>query len=55
MPRFRGEGAGDLYVKTRVVLPTGLDEEAQAAAERLFQLVDQPDPRAARPTAKTAN
>ena len=28
MPRFKGEGNGDLYVKSRLVLPTGLSEEA---------------------------
>jgi curved DNA-binding protein len=55
MPRFRGEGAGDLYVKTRVVLPTGLSGEARTAAERLFELVDQPNPRSARATASAAN
>jgi DnaJ-class molecular chaperone len=36
---------GDLYVKTRVVLPTRLSDEAKAAAQRLVELVDQPDPR----------
>src|SRR6266545_2777364 len=46
MPRLNGEGAGDLYVKVRVVLPTGLSPEAAAAARSLFELVDQPDPRA---------
>jgi curved DNA-binding protein len=46
MPRLRGEGAGDLYVTLRVVLPTDLSDEATAAARRLFELVDQPNPRA---------
>ena len=45
MPRLKGEGAGDLYVKTRVVLPTALSDEAKQAARRLFDLVHQPDPR----------
>ena len=45
MPKFRGEGAGDLYVRVRVVLPTDLDEKAKAAAKRFTELVDQPDPR----------
>jgi curved DNA-binding protein len=45
MPRLKGEGAGDLYVKVRVVLPTALDAEAQAAAARFLDLVHQPDPR----------
>ncbi|HEY8818216.1 MAG TPA: DnaJ C-terminal domain-containing protein [Candidatus Limnocylindrales bacterium] len=45
MPRFKATGHGDLYVKARVVLPTGLTDEARAAAESFFDLVDQPDPR----------
>jgi len=40
LPRFRGEGRGDLLVRTRVVLPTGLSTEAKAAAERFFDLVE---------------
>lgn len=46
MPRLRGGAAGDLYVVLRVVLPTNLSDEAQAAAKRLADLVKQPDPRA---------
>jgi DnaJ-class molecular chaperone len=46
MPRLRAEGAGDLYVRVKVILPSHLSAEARAAAERLFELVDQPDPRA---------
>jgi len=46
MPRFRADGAGDLYVKIRVVLPTALDDEAREAAQAFLELVDQPDPRA---------
>jgi curved DNA-binding protein len=46
MPRFRGEGHGDLRVKVRVVLPTNLSDDAAAAARRFLDLVDQPDPRA---------
>jgi curved DNA-binding protein len=45
MPRFKGTGHGDLYMKAKVVLPTGLTEEAVAAARTLFDLIDQPDPR----------
>jgi DnaJ-class molecular chaperone len=45
MPRFKGEGTGDLLVRVRVVLPTDLSDEAKAAAERLAELVHQPDPR----------
>ncbi|MCZ7536226.1 MAG: hypothetical protein M5T61_10050 [Acidimicrobiia bacterium] len=45
MPRFKGEGTGDLYVRVRVVLPTDLSDEAKKAAKRFLDLVDQPDPR----------
>jgi curved DNA-binding protein len=46
MPRFKGDGTGDLYVRVRVVLPTDLSAGAKAAAETFVDLVDQPDPRA---------
>jgi curved DNA-binding protein len=46
MPRMKGDGTGDLYAKTRVVLPTSLSDEARAAATRFLDLVHQPDPRA---------
>jgi DnaJ-class molecular chaperone len=46
MPRFKGDGTGDLYVRARVVLPTDLSDEAKAAAARFLDKVDQPDPRA---------
>lgn len=46
MPRLKGEGAGDLYVKVRVVLPSALDEPAKAAAAAFLDLARQPDPRA---------
>jgi curved DNA-binding protein len=45
MPRLREAGAGDLYAKTRVVLPTGLDDAARDAAKRFIELARQPDPR----------
>ncbi len=45
MPRLHGTGNGDLYAKARVVLPTNLSEEAQAAARAFLDLVEQPDPR----------
>jgi curved DNA-binding protein len=38
LPKFRGEGRGDLFVKVRVVLPTNLTPEARAAAERFLDL-----------------
>jgi DnaJ-class molecular chaperone len=46
MPKFKGGGTGDLFVRVRVVLPTELSEEAKAAAKALADLVEQPDPRA---------
>jgi curved DNA-binding protein len=45
MPRLRSGGAGDLYVRTRVVLPSNLDHEAREAGKRFLRLVQQPDPR----------
>lgn len=45
MPRMKGDGAGDLYLRVRVVLPTTLDDEARSAAQRFLDLADQPDPR----------
>jgi curved DNA-binding protein len=46
MPKFKGDGTGDLFVRVRVVLPTDLSDEAKAAAERFLDLANQPDPRA---------
>jgi curved DNA-binding protein len=46
MPRFKGDGTGDLYVRVRVVLPSELSTKAKAAAESFLDQVDQPDPRA---------
>jgi curved DNA-binding protein len=45
MPRFNADGAGDLYVRVRVVLPTNLSDEAKTAARRFLDLAPQPDPR----------
>ncbi len=45
MPRFKGDGTGDLYVRVRVVLPADLSDDAKKAATRFLDLVDQPDPR----------
>jgi len=47
MPKLKGDDSGDLYVKVRVVLPTKLDDDAKAAAQRFLDHVDQPDPRTA--------
>jgi curved DNA-binding protein len=48
MPRMKGDGAGDLYARVRVVLPTELSAKAVETAKRFLDLVEQPDPR--RPT-----
>ena len=45
MPRFKGDGFGDLYLKSRLVLPTDLSDEARSAAKTFLFLADQPDPR----------
>jgi curved DNA-binding protein len=45
LPRFKGEGHGDLLVRIKVVLPAELSPEAREAARRFIDLTDQPDPR----------
>ena len=45
MPRFKSSGHGDLYARTRVVLPTGLSEDAKKAARKFLENVHQPNPR----------
>lgn len=45
LPRFGAEGAGDLRVRTKVVLPTFLDDEGQKKARALIDHLDQADPR----------
>ena len=47
LPHFRAEGAGDLFVKVRVVLPPPLDAENQRLFQAFADHVAQPDPRAA--------
>jgi DnaJ-class molecular chaperone len=47
LPRFRRDGRGDLYARVRVVLPSGLSDEAKQAAETFLDLVNQPEPRQA--------
>ena len=46
LPRFGGEGKGDLRVRTRVVLPTYLDDEGRAKAQAFIDHIEQSDPRA---------
>ena len=45
MPRLNGGTSGDLYVRTRVVLPTELSAEAKEEARRFLDLTDQADSR----------
>jgi DnaJ-class molecular chaperone len=53
MPRLKPkEGIGlngDLLVTVRVILPTGLNDEARTGAVAFLDLLDQPDPRAPTP------
>ena len=49
LPRLKGDGSGDLYVRVRVVLPAELDDDARAAARKFLDLARQPDPRTPRP------
>jgi len=48
LPKFRSDERGDLFVKARVVLPTGLDDDARNLVRQLAERVHQPDPRAPR-------
>lgn len=45
LPKMKGGGHGDVLVRTRIVLPTGLSDEARAAATTFLELTNQPDPR----------
>jgi curved DNA-binding protein len=45
MPHLKGSGAGDLYVRIKVILPTNLSDEARAAATSFLDIVHQPNPR----------
>ncbi len=45
LPRFGGGDAGDLRVRTSVVLPAALDEQGQAKARDLVEHIAQPNPR----------
>jgi curved DNA-binding protein len=45
MPRLKGEGSGELYVKVRVVMPTRLEGKQRKAAEEFLRHVVQPNPR----------
>jgi curved DNA-binding protein len=45
MPRLKGGGTGDLYVKSKVVLPGKLEGRQRKAAEEFLHHVAQPNPR----------
>ena len=45
MPRLKGEGAGDLYARVKVVLPGKLEGRQRKAAEEFLHLIVQPNPR----------
>jgi len=45
MPGFKAEGAGDLYVRVRVILPSGLDEADRARLRAFTTAIHQSDPR----------
>jgi curved DNA-binding protein len=54
MPRFKAEGHGDLLVKVKVILPSGLDDEARRLFHAFAEHVAQPDPGARRATSSDA-
>lgn len=45
LPRFGAEGQGDLRVRSKVVLPTFLDDEGRAKAQAFIDHIEQSDPR----------
>lgn len=45
MPRLKGEGAGDLYARVKIVVPDKLDGKQRKAAEEFLGQIDQPNPR----------
>jgi curved DNA-binding protein len=45
MPRLKGEGAGDLYARIKVVLPGKLEGQQREAAEEFLRQIVQPNPR----------
>ncbi len=45
LPRFGAEGTGDLRVRTKVVLPTFLDDEGLELARAFIDHIEQTDPR----------
>ncbi|MFV2063868.1 MAG: DnaJ C-terminal domain-containing protein [Chloroflexota bacterium] len=49
LPRFGKDSSGDLRVRTSIVMPAALDDEAAVKAHELIDLIQQPDPRQAAP------
>ncbi len=45
MPRLKGDGAGDLYARVKVVLPGKLEGHQRKAAEEFLEKIVQPNPR----------
>jgi curved DNA-binding protein len=45
MPRLKGEGRGDLFVKVKVIMPARLEGEQREAAQEFLRHVTQPNPR----------
>jgi curved DNA-binding protein len=45
MPRLKGESTGDLYVKSKVVLPGKLEDRQRKAAEEFLRQIVQTNPR----------
>ena len=45
LPRFKADGAGDLLVRLRVVMPGPLDDAGTSLAKALVDHVNQPSPR----------
>lgn len=45
MPRLKGEGVGDLFVKTKVLMPGKLEGKQRKAAEDFLRHIVQPNPR----------
>jgi curved DNA-binding protein len=45
MPRLKGEGAGDLIARVKVVMPPKLEGKGRKAAEEFLRQVVQPNPR----------
>lgn len=54
LPRFRGEGKGDLFVRARVSLPTRLDDEGRALATAFLDHIDPPIAPAEEPSSDAA-